>query len=72
VGEVLGTVGVLLASTGPLEVAAAVQGVSGDPEARERALAGADEQLQRLAIASAGKRLVEALLAVAGAGGQSP
>jgi glycosyltransferase involved in cell wall biosynthesis len=72
VGEVLGNVGVLLASTGPLEVATAVQGVSGDPEARERALAGADERLQRLAIASAGKRLVEALLAVAGAGGQSP
>jgi hypothetical protein len=41
-----------------------------DPEARKRALAGADEQLRRLAIDSAGKRLVEALQGVAaGTGG---
>jgi glycosyltransferase involved in cell wall biosynthesis len=69
VAEVLGPVGVLLSGTDPLEVAAAVQSVCSDPEAQQRALAGADEQLQRLAIGSAGKRLVEALMAVAGAGG---
>jgi glycosyltransferase involved in cell wall biosynthesis len=69
VAEVLGPVGVLLSDTDPLQVAAAVQSVCGDPAARKQAVAGADEQLQRLAIDSAGKRLVEALLAVAEAGG---
>ncbi len=68
VAEVLGGVGVLLSGTGPLQVAAAVRGVLVDPEARQRATAGADEQLRRLAIESAGKTLVETLRAVAGTG----
>jgi glycosyltransferase involved in cell wall biosynthesis len=71
VGEVLGDVGVLLSAADPLQVSAAVQSVSSDPEARRQAVAGADEQLQRLAIGSAGKRLVEALMAVVGAGSEA-
>jgi L-malate glycosyltransferase len=67
VSETLGDVGVLLPGTQPLQVAAAVQSVHIDPEARKRALAGANEQLRRLAIDSAGKRLVEALQEVAAA-----
>ncbi len=67
VAEVLGDVGVLLPGTEPLQVAAAVRSVHDDPEARERALAGVDGQLRRLAIDAAGKTLVETLTAVAGA-----
>ena len=70
VSETLGDVGVLLPGTQPLQVAAAVQSVHIDPEARKRALVGADEQLRRLAIDSAGKRLVEALEGVAAATGE--
>jgi glycosyltransferase involved in cell wall biosynthesis len=65
VAEVLGDVGVLLPGTQPLQVAAAVHSVHSDPEVRKRALAGVDAQLRRLAIESAGKRLVEALQSVA-------
>ncbi|HEY6622246.1 MAG TPA: glycosyltransferase family 4 protein [Acidimicrobiales bacterium] len=72
VAEVLGDVGVLLSGTEPLQVAAAVRSVHGDPEARERALAGADGQLRRLSIESAGKTLVATLTAVAGAGVGEP
>jgi glycosyltransferase involved in cell wall biosynthesis len=67
VAEVLGDVGVLLPGTQPLQVAAAVHSVHSDPEVRKRALAGVDAQLRRLAIESAGKRLVEALQSVASA-----
>jgi glycosyltransferase involved in cell wall biosynthesis len=69
IAEVLGRVGVLLSGTQPQQVAAAIHRVHSDPDARKRALAGTDEQLRRLAIGSAGKRLVEALQSVAGAGG---
>jgi glycosyltransferase involved in cell wall biosynthesis len=70
ISEVLGDVGVLLPGTQPLQVAAAVQSVQSDPEGRRLALVGADEQLRRLAIDSAGKRLVEALQGVTAAGGE--
>jgi glycosyltransferase involved in cell wall biosynthesis len=72
VAEVLGDVGVLLSGTEPLQVAAAVRSVNSDPEARERALAGVDGQLRRLAIESAGKTLVATLTTVVGAGVGEP